>query len=167
MAKERGRKHQGARGEEQCHPSGALSSVGTGIGGGAVELGLLLSPGGLPGCSDRAVQSHCAAAQTGAGPESPASAGGGRAGGGGGPPGNPSLSGTRGSGLRRGHRDDPSPRQDLARLPAPRLPEDLGGDVGPEIWVSKPRAQCTKLSLPRKGRAGSRNGLSAWGRGLS
>lgn len=45
-----------------------------------MEPGLLLSPGGLPGCGDGAVWSHCAAAQTGAGPESPASAGGGRAG---------------------------------------------------------------------------------------
>lgn len=167
MAGERGRKHLGARGGESCHPSGALLSVGTGLGEGAVEPDRLLSRGGLPGCGDRAVRSPCAPAQTGAGPgvASKRGRGAGRRGAGRQVtlpcPGPEALAGGG------GHTADLSPRQALARLPAPRLPEDLGGDSGPEIWVSKPGAQRTKLSLPRKGRAGSRNGLSAWGRGLS
>lgn len=75
--------------------------------------------------------------------------------GGGGPPGNPSLSGTCGSGRRRGHTADPSPRQALARLPARRLPEDLGGDAGP--WVSKPGAQRTKLTSAK-----GQGGVTKW-----
>lgn len=138
------------------HPLGALS----GVGGQALE-GVLwnracYSAGvGSLGCADGPSRAQAPQHKQARDPESPASAGVGRARGGGGTPGNPSLSGTRGSDRGRRHTADPSPRQALAELPAPRLSEDLGGDSRPEVWVSKPGAGRTKLSLPRKGRAGS------------
>lgn len=136
-------------------PRGRCRAWGTGLGRGAVEPVLLLSRGGLPGCGDWPSGAPAAQHKQARDPESPASAGGGRAGGGGGPPGNPSLSGTCGSGRRRGHTADPSPRQALARLPARRLPEDLGGDAGP--WVSKPGAQRTKLTSAK-----GQGGVTKW-----
>lgn len=101
---------RGARARVPCHPPGALSGAGKGPGGGAVERGRQApgpagasdSPGaalGSRGWGGGAVRGPSAAAQTGAGRGAARKRGrgGGTRWGGAGPPGNPSLSGPRGS----------------------------------------------------------------------
>lgn len=153
-------KHPGARAlGSRATPTGALSGAGKGPGGGAVGRGPQAL--GLAGASDSpraalgsrgwgggAVPGPSAAAQTGPGRGAARKRGrGGGTRGGAGPPGNPSLSGPRGSLRGRGQPSDHPPHKRVPsghRPPDPSgtlalgLPGDPGRSAGPEVSAPSP-----------------------------
>lgn len=152
MARERGRGSTLGRARKGAVPppegavglgEGAWRGRGTQAPGPAGASGSPGTPLGSRGWGGGAVPCPSAAAQTGAGRGAARKRGRGGGTGGGRPPGNPSLSGSRGSVRGRANPLTPWPPSGLrprgpSGIFAPVLPGDTGGSVGPEVSAPSP-----------------------------